>query len=274
MQILAVPLARRRLCSQVQIVYVVRNALMEKQGDRSVKPSYMQRMVNRASDFWVGLGRNDKSSILDWRRRTYRIGERIMDQISYEEWELKNMDTKLGAPIRQLLADHQQQKQVESVKIQYPPQLTDSTQVLNSLSTLSTTHRPLHYRKLMYNILGIIITSPLFIVPGLPNLPTYYLMWRAWSHWRAYSITKEIDLLLENKLMEAIPNAALGDHLAAEPDENAGHEWQIYLTRDKIEPLVKFFELSSQESIDLHRAQDQISAEVQKSSTPPSSDST
>jgi hypothetical protein len=34
--------------------------------------------------------------VLDWKRRTYKTGEKLMDRIEYEEWALKAVDPTLG----------------------------------------------------------------------------------------------------------------------------------------------------------------------------------
>lgn len=54
------------------------------------------RLMNRASAFWIDLGREDQKSTLDWKRRTYTLGEKLMDRIEYEEWALKGVDPTLG----------------------------------------------------------------------------------------------------------------------------------------------------------------------------------
>ena len=54
------------------------------------------RMMNKASDFWIGLGREDQKSPFDWKKRTYNLGERLMDKIEYEEWALKAVDPTFG----------------------------------------------------------------------------------------------------------------------------------------------------------------------------------
>ncbi len=40
----------------------------------------------------------------------------------------------------------------------------------------------------------------------MPNLPFFYLCYRAWSHWRALSGGKHIQFLLQNKLLSLTPS--------------------------------------------------------------------
>lgn len=43
----------------------------------------------------------------------------------------------------------------------------------------------------------------------IPNIPFFYLVFRAWSHWRALSGSKHIEFLLDNKLIKSQPSPIL-----------------------------------------------------------------
>ena len=49
------------------------------------------------------------------------------------------------------------------------------------------------------------------IISRIPNLPFFYLVFRAWSHWRALSGSKHLQFLLENKLITAKPSKILDE---------------------------------------------------------------
>jgi hypothetical protein len=44
---------------------------------------------------------------------------------------------------------------------------------------------------------------------SVPNLPFFYLVFRAWSHWRALSGSKHIQFLIERKLVKTQPSPLL-----------------------------------------------------------------
>jgi hypothetical protein len=46
-------------------------------------------------------------------------------------------------------------------------------------------------------------------VLSVPNLPFFYLVYRAWSHWRALSGGQHLQFLLKNKLISLSPSAVL-----------------------------------------------------------------
>lgn len=264
MQILAVPLARQRATAKTYLFYAVRASQAEKEKGPPIQPSLTQRMMNRASAFWINLGRTDVRSVWNWRRRTFLLGERIMDRVPYQEWELKNIDQELGPSIRSILEAHKQKKETSPLQVEYAPQLTGASEAVNSLGTLEKDRKPYHFRYFLYSMIGIPITAPLFLVPVIPNFVTYYLMWRAWSHWRAYATANELTVLLQKNLIEPVPNSELDDFLAARQASEALNGWDLYLQRDHIVPLVKTFGLSSQGAIDLRRAHEQILQKIQK----------
>lgn len=67
------------------------------EGDgQAKKEPLVSRLMTKASNFWISLGRTDVKSPLDWKRRTYTMGEKLMDRIEYEEWALKGVDPALG----------------------------------------------------------------------------------------------------------------------------------------------------------------------------------
>ena len=45
--------------------------------------------------------------------------------------------------------------------------------------------------------------------PVIPNLPFFYLLYRAWSHWRALAGGKHLKFLLANNLVEPLPSPLL-----------------------------------------------------------------
>lgn len=270
MHIVAVPLARQRARARTFFTYVARASLAANETSSSQK-SFLQRTIDRSSAFWVSLGRTDVSSTWNWRRRTFLLGERIMDRIGYEEWALKGVDQTLGPSIRKLLDAHVNKKEPEPVQLLYPSKLVSQSEVLDSLNALTERRTPHHHRSLVYNLIGIFITAPLFLVPVIPNLVSYYFMWRAWSHWRAYTASRNLQMLLQKQLIIAQADTILNMLMTAKSEVHPGAAWDVYLHDDQIEPLVKNFDLQMQGGIDLRRAQEQVSAMMKKGSRDPSS---
>jgi hypothetical protein len=49
------------------------------------------------------------------------------------------------------------------------------------------------------------------IISSIPNLPFFYLVFRAWSHWRALSGSRHLEFLLENRLISTKPSKVLDE---------------------------------------------------------------
>lgn len=87
----------------------------------------VKKLMNKASDFWVGLGKEGQKSTFDWKRRTYNLGEKLMDQIEYEEWALKGVDPALGPSLDRSNGRAELAKEVSAEK-------SASTAKVNSLT--------------------------------------------------------------------------------------------------------------------------------------------
>lgn len=56
------------------------------------------------------------------------------------------------------------------------------------------------------------------IIHRIPNLPFFYLCYRAWSHWRAMAGGKHLQFLLQNKLLVPTPSPIVDAVYAAQEE--------------------------------------------------------
>jgi hypothetical protein len=61
------------------------------------------------------------------------------------------------------------------------------------------------------SILIIYLRTIAYTPFSIPNLPFFYLVFRAWSHWRALSGSKHIQFLLDNNLIKPAPSKILDE---------------------------------------------------------------
>lgn len=290
MRIIAVPLARSVQATQLPYVTFLaqkslsRSVLSEKPGTRDGdqpaassgvataaqgKPSWTHRFVARASDYWTNMGRTDVKSLLDWKRRTYVMGEMVMDRIAFEEWALKGIDQALGPSIKNLREYTQRNtrsEKLQRISLLYPPSLVTPDVAVASLRSMVARREPHHYRYLILNIIGVLATAPLFLVPALPNVPTYYLLWRTWSHWRAYMATKSLSSVLDERLIEATPDEGLDQilkHTTEDRVPKLKDDWQVVLHPSQAKQIQAHYSMSDQADIDLRRACNQAVSELQ-----------
>lgn len=100
----------------------------------------------------------------------------------------------------------------------------------------------------------------------IPNIPFFYLVYRAWSHWRAINGGKHVQWLIQNKLIQLSPSKDL-DQLytkdgQAPVEETAGKE-QMLITQKQIRDFSETLNLPTVE-IELERAIWQVERALEK----------
>ncbi|RFU35678.1 hypothetical protein B7463_g676, partial [Scytalidium lignicola] len=75
---------------------------------------------------------------------------------------------------------------------------------------------------MMWCFVGMPITAPIALIPVIPNLPFFYLVFRAWSHWRALAGSKHLEFLLNKNLLAPQPSRILDEiYSRGKPDFGA-----------------------------------------------------
>lgn len=89
----------------------------------------------------------------------------------------------------------------------------------------------------------------------IPNLPFFYLVYRAWSHYRAIAGGKHVQWLIENKLVQPSPSKIL-DQLYlqhAPPVEEPEKKEEMLLTQKEVQTFSDTLDIPALE-IELERA--------------------
>jgi Mitochondrial K+-H+ exchange-related len=91
----------------------------------------------------------------------------------------------------------------------------------------------------------------------IPNLPFFYLAYRAWSHWRAALGGKHVQWLIKNRLIQEAPSTILDNlykptaHLAADDSPDAPE--RLLLTGEQAQSFADKLEMPALAS-ELERA--------------------
>nr|XP_031863986.1 uncharacterized protein CI109_000630 [Kwoniella shandongensis]KAA5531058.1 hypothetical protein CI109_000630 [Kwoniella shandongensis] len=180
----------------------------------SVSPNLINKALAKASDTWLKLGEKDKNS---WTYWFYARGEKLMDKIEYEEWALKAVKEGEGVRIDKVgnVLDKIEIPLVRpTLKEPLPPLLPKLHRML--------LHRIPYHRKMMYrSIIASPLTWPFAIIPVVPNFPLFYVLWRAWSHYKAWKGAAYLETLLKAGLIVEKENKQLGDIYAAKAANEA-----------------------------------------------------
>ncbi|KAK1256152.1 hypothetical protein MKX07_008411 [Trichoderma sp. CBMAI-0711] len=185
-----------------------------------------------------------------WQRKVVDYGNQAFRRIPFEEWGLKSVPP-LSARRRE-----DELRGRDPVQLVFPPAAIPEHKAEGVVRRLATERQALHRQRLLWCFVGMPITAPLGLVPLVPNIPFFYLVYRAWSHWRAINGGKHIQWLLQNKLLQLAPSKEL-DQLytrdGQDPDFEPSGKEQMLVTQKQIRDFSATLDLPAVE-IELERA--------------------
>lgn len=181
---------------------------------------YSDRILNKASSTWASWEKAEKG----WQKQITVYGNQLFKRIPFEEWGLKSFPA--GTTKKLLELDSQQSN--EKWECLYPThfiglhgakrQISPGSQpgvVKALLERLATERQGLHNRRLWTSIALMPVSAPFTIVPVIPNLPFFYLCFRAYSHYRALYGSKFLAHLLAKDRVQATASSRMDGLYAA-----------------------------------------------------------
>lgn len=245
-----------------------------------VLPAHKQTLVEKATEKGAKLWSDWEKRDGGWQRKVVDYGNYALRRIPYEEWGLKSVPP--------LSAKRRAEEVLGKDKniLVFPRNVIPETKALNVLKTLGTEREALHKSRLMWCFVGMPISAPFALVPIIPNLPFFYLVFRAWSHWRALAGGRHIQFLVDKNILQLAPSAALdsiyppllpsmppSQHTNADRPEaqlsngtaNLGDDEQILLSQEKGRVLAQSLAIPELE-VELERAIWQVERSISKKS--------
>lgn len=162
---------------------------------------YMDRIVNKANTTWTEWEKSDTK----WKLKTTEYGNKLFRRIAFEEWGLKSMP-----PLRSS-KDKGIPPADKTFQLRFPPAYMNLTGegVLACVKRLATERQSLHRSRMWGSIAAMPVTIPFGLIPIVPNLPFFYLLFRTYSHWKALRGSQHLVHLLEKQLINPSPSATL-----------------------------------------------------------------
>ncbi|KAK6512281.1 hypothetical protein TWF481_001171 [Arthrobotrys musiformis] len=158
--------------------------------------SLLDRAITKSSDIWLKWEKYEKG----WQKQLTVHGNRLLRRISYQEWSLKSVSA-----LPRNIPDNERPK----VPVIYPPSVMTPGEIPKLLHQLGTEKSGTHRRLLIWCFIGMPISAPFALIPIIPNIPFFYLVFRAYSHWRALQGGRHLEFLVKNNLLDPQPDTQL-----------------------------------------------------------------
>ena len=170
------------------------------------KPPILDRVLNKTSETWTKWESAEKG----WQKQVTNYGNQLFRRIPFEEWGLKTLPP---------LTKTREKEMIETGRLRFdvlfPGKFLKEGRVLGMLDTLAKERQGLHKNKLWQSVALMPVTIPFAIVPVVPNLPFFYMCFRAYSHYRALYGGKLLERVLQGagggkqELVKAVPERRL-----------------------------------------------------------------
>lgn len=217
---------------------------------------YINKATTLAAKKWADWEKKESG----WQRKVVDYGNHALRRIPFEEWGLKSVP-----PLSARRKDDELRGK-EKVQLVFPRAAIPLHKVESVIRTLANEREGLHKKRLIWCVVGMPLTIPVGILPVIPNLPFFYLLYRAWSHWRAISGGRHIQWLIKNRLLQETPSEQLdklyedGGHLIEEAED--GKE-QMLLTQAQVQRVSDTLEIPAL-TVELERAIWQVENKLKK----------
>lgn len=113
------------------------------------------------------------------------------------------------------------------------------------------------------------MTLPMALIPVVPNVPGFYLLYRAWSNWKAYEGGKHLNYLLKNDQLTFKTQSTLDTYFeklteTSNPSAPAASEDDcMIIDEDHIDTIVSLVD-AREMAPELHRAVRQVKKDILK----------
>ncbi|KAE9969257.1 hypothetical protein EG327_010706 [Venturia inaequalis] len=205
MRLFLLPISTRRT-----LIYCDKNTIQNAAANLAPgqKPPILDRITTKAADTWAGFEKAESG----WKKHLTNYGNMVLRRIPYEEWGLKSIPA-LSETRRDELEEAVVQGAKGKVEVLFPGIYLNEGRVLETLKKLATERQALHKSKMFWSLGIAPLTAPFMLVPVVPNIPFFYMVFRGWSHWRALNGSRHLEFLTKNPTLLSPKASPILDNL-------------------------------------------------------------
>ncbi|KAJ5937994.1 hypothetical protein N7454_004336 [Penicillium verhagenii] len=156
--------------------------------------SILDRVTTKAAQTWAQWEEAEGG----WKKRLVTWGNSVQQRIPFEEWGLKSIPSLNSQ--KRIDEAHGTKK----IDVLYPGNSLRLEKIPALLRTIATERQEFHRKKMRWSFGIAPITAPLGLIPVVPNIPFFYLVYRGWSHWRALNGSQHLEFLVKKDLLNPI----------------------------------------------------------------------
>ncbi|KAJ5167007.1 uncharacterized protein N7482_005788 [Penicillium canariense] len=162
--------------------------------DSAKELSLLDRATSKAATTWAQWEEAESG----WKKHLVTWGNRVQQRIPFEEWGLKSIPS-INAQ-RRIDENHTSKR----IDVLYPGNSVRLEKIPIILRKIATERQEFHRKKMWWSLGIAPFTAPLALIPVVPNIPFFYLVYRGWSHWRALNGSRHLEFLVEKSLLNPI----------------------------------------------------------------------
>ncbi|KAJ5247525.1 hypothetical protein N7468_002508 [Penicillium chermesinum] len=161
--------------------------------------SMLDRVTTKAAQQWAKWEEAESG----WKKQLVTWGNKVQQRIPFEEWGLKSIPS--------LKSQQKVDKEHGSKKIDllFPGNAVHVEKIPSLLHKIATERQEFHKSKMRWSLGTAPLTAPFALIPVIPNIPFFYLVYRGWSHWRALNGSRHLEYLVDKKLLNPISLSGL-----------------------------------------------------------------
>ncbi|KAF4592434.1 protein (fungal and plant) [Ophiocordyceps camponoti-floridani] len=218
-------------------------------------------LVDRGTAFAARTWTRWEKQPSGWQRRVVDYGNQALRRIPFEEWGLKSVP-----PLSGRRREDEETGRVR-VELVFPGGSFGPDEARALALRLATERLGLHRQRFFWCFAAMPLTLPFALVPIIPNIPFFYLVYRAWSHWRAIAGGRHLQWLVETKLLHSAPSAKLSQLYASSPPlsrQPEGDREALLLTQKQVRSFCEALDVPALE-VELERAVSQVQKALDES---------